>query len=149
MSRDIFHQTRLLRAPSNLALNNSREGAVTASLGNLYQCFTTLSVSQMNMYRREALWCQGGLPISSSPSHVSLEHRDCQPHQERRCLLGNWSANVKPTSQEDQHGHKIMGPSSSLTNSSAALLLQRTRGVAQQTQRVPVVNKASQQCPKQ
>jgi len=35
MSRDIFHQTRLLRAPSNLALNTAREGATTASLGNL------------------------------------------------------------------------------------------------------------------
>ena len=44
MSRDIFHQTRLLRAPSNLALNTSREGASTVSLGNLFQCFTTLMV---------------------------------------------------------------------------------------------------------
>jgi len=35
MSRDIFHQPRLLRAPSNLALNPAREGAATASLGNL------------------------------------------------------------------------------------------------------------------
>jgi len=26
MGRDIFHQTRLLRAPSNLALNPAREG---------------------------------------------------------------------------------------------------------------------------
>ena len=41
MSRDIFHQTRLLRAPSNLALNTAREGAATASLGNLCQCLTT------------------------------------------------------------------------------------------------------------
>ena len=44
MSRDIFHQTRLLRAPSNLALNTAREGASTASLGKLFQCFTTLTV---------------------------------------------------------------------------------------------------------
>jgi len=29
MSRDIFHQTRLLRAPSNLTLNTAREGAST------------------------------------------------------------------------------------------------------------------------
>ena len=42
LSRDVFHQTRLLRAPSNLALNTAREGAATASLGNLFQCFTTL-----------------------------------------------------------------------------------------------------------
>jgi len=35
MSWDVFHQTRVLRAPSNLALNPAREGAGTASLGNL------------------------------------------------------------------------------------------------------------------
>jgi len=44
MSRDIFHQTRLLRAPSNLALSTAREGAATASLGSLGQCLTTLMV---------------------------------------------------------------------------------------------------------
>ena len=44
MSRAIFHQTRSLRAPSNLALNTAREGAATASLGNLGQCLTTLSI---------------------------------------------------------------------------------------------------------
>jgi len=42
MGRDIFHQPRLLRAPSNMALNTAREGAATASLGNLGQCLTTL-----------------------------------------------------------------------------------------------------------
>jgi len=40
MGRDTFHQTRLLKAPSSLALNTSREGAATASLGNLCQCLT-------------------------------------------------------------------------------------------------------------
>jgi len=34
MSRDIYHQTRLLRAPSNLTLNVSRDRASTTSLGN-------------------------------------------------------------------------------------------------------------------
>jgi len=38
------HQTRLLKAPSSLALNTAREGAATASLGNLCQCLTTLVV---------------------------------------------------------------------------------------------------------
>ena len=42
MSRDVLHQTRVLRAPSNLALNTAREGAATASLGNLGQGLTTL-----------------------------------------------------------------------------------------------------------
>jgi len=44
MGRDIFHQTRLLKAPSNLALNTAREGAATAPLGNLGQGLITLTV---------------------------------------------------------------------------------------------------------
>ena len=35
-SRDIFNYIRLLRAPSNLAFNISRDGASTTSLGNLF-----------------------------------------------------------------------------------------------------------------
>jgi len=35
VSRDIFNQTRLLRALSNLALNVSRDGASTTSLGKV------------------------------------------------------------------------------------------------------------------
>jgi len=37
-------QTRLPRATSSLALNASRDGASTASLGNLFECVTTLWV---------------------------------------------------------------------------------------------------------
>ncbi|KAK4826957.1 hypothetical protein QYF61_012806 [Mycteria americana] len=36
----------LLRAPSNLTLNVSRDGTSTTSLGNLFQCFTTLIAEQ-------------------------------------------------------------------------------------------------------
>jgi len=43
-SRDIFNQTRLLRAPSILDLNVSWDGASPTSLGNLCQDFTTLIV---------------------------------------------------------------------------------------------------------
>ena len=39
----ICYKTKLLRAPSNLALNAYREGASTASLGSLFQCSVTLS----------------------------------------------------------------------------------------------------------
>ena len=38
MCRVAKHQTRLPRATSSLALNASRDGASTASLGNLFQC---------------------------------------------------------------------------------------------------------------
>ena len=41
MGRDTFHQPRVLRAPSSLALNTAREGAATAPLGSLGQCLTT------------------------------------------------------------------------------------------------------------
>ena len=44
VSRDIFSQTRLLRAPSNLAWDVPRDGASPTSLGSLCQGFTTLSV---------------------------------------------------------------------------------------------------------
>jgi len=44
MVRDPFHQPRVLQAPSNLALSTAREGAATASLGNLGQGLTTLRV---------------------------------------------------------------------------------------------------------
>ena len=44
VGRGIFHQTSLLKAPSNLSLNTSREGTATASPGYLYQCLTTLLV---------------------------------------------------------------------------------------------------------
>ena len=37
----ICYKTKLLRAPSNLALNAYREGASTASLGSLFQHLTT------------------------------------------------------------------------------------------------------------
>jgi len=44
MCRVTNHQTTLPRATSSLALNASRDGASTASLGNLFQCVTTLWV---------------------------------------------------------------------------------------------------------
>ena len=44
MCRVANQQTRLPRATSSLALNACRDGASTASLGNLFQCVTTLCV---------------------------------------------------------------------------------------------------------
>jgi len=58
--RDSFHQTRLLRATSNLALNAAREGAATASLGNLFQGLTTLRVKRVillnNRHEESMVW---------------------------------------------------------------------------------------------
>ncbi|KAK4814100.1 hypothetical protein QYF61_008195 [Mycteria americana] len=44
---------RLLRAPSNLTSNVSRDGASTTSLGNLFQCLTTLMVK--NLFLKSSL----------------------------------------------------------------------------------------------
>jgi len=48
MGRAPLHQPRVLRALSNLALNTAREGAATASLGNVGQGLTALTV--MNFF---------------------------------------------------------------------------------------------------
>jgi len=42
MSRDIFNLIMLRRAPSILTSNIAMDGASTTSLGNMFQCFTTL-----------------------------------------------------------------------------------------------------------
>ncbi|KAK4818202.1 hypothetical protein QYF61_008586 [Mycteria americana] len=52
-SRDIFNKIRLLRVPSNLTLNVSRDGASTTSLGNLFQCLPTLIVK--NFFLKSSL----------------------------------------------------------------------------------------------
>jgi len=44
MCRGTNHQNRMPRATVSLALNASRDGASTTSLGNLFQCVTTLCV---------------------------------------------------------------------------------------------------------
>lgn len=49
MGRDILHYTRLPRALSSLTLNAPRDGASTASLSNLFQCFTTLVIKNSSL----------------------------------------------------------------------------------------------------
>ena len=54
MCRVANHWTRLPRATSSLALNASRDGVSTASLGNLFQCITSwvkkfLPISDLNL----------------------------------------------------------------------------------------------------
>ena len=67
IGRDTSLQTRLLEAPPSLALNASREGAFTVSLGDLFQCLTTLTVK--NFFLKSSL----NLPSSSlKPFHLIL-----------------------------------------------------------------------------
>ena len=55
MNRDTYSKIRLLRAPFSLTLNASRDEAYTSTLGNLFQCLTTLTVKSFfifpGMYR--------------------------------------------------------------------------------------------------
>jgi len=57
MCRVANQQTRLPRATSSLALNASRAGASTASLGNLFQCVTTLCVKNFLLISNLNLPC--------------------------------------------------------------------------------------------
>ena len=49
VGRDTIHFTRFLKAPSNMTLNTSSKGVSTTSLGNLFQCLTTLRVKNFNL----------------------------------------------------------------------------------------------------
>ncbi|KAK4830027.1 LOW QUALITY PROTEIN: hypothetical protein QYF61_008365 [Mycteria americana] len=69
MSRDIFSWIRLLRAPSNLTLNVSRDGASTTSLGNLCQCFTTLIIKYVLLMSIQ----KGRNEVSLEPSLLQAE----------------------------------------------------------------------------
>ena len=44
MGSDTSHQTRMLKVPSSLSLNASREGSSTTSLGNLFWHLSTLTI---------------------------------------------------------------------------------------------------------
>jgi len=67
MGTDPFHQTRVLQAPSNLALSTAREGAATVSLGSLRQGLTVLRVE--NFFLTSNLYL---LSFSLKPSPLVL-----------------------------------------------------------------------------
>jgi len=58
----------LLRAPSNLALSTAREGAATASLGNLGQGLTTLTGKNFLM-----AWLIHWCPLHEGPACFLLQ----------------------------------------------------------------------------
>jgi len=72
MCRFAHHQTRLPRATSSLALNASREGAPTTSLGNLFQCVTTLWVKNFLLGSNLNLPCLSLKPFPLVPSLSTL-----------------------------------------------------------------------------
>ena len=72
------HQTRLPRATSSLALNAARDGAFTTSLGNLFQCFTTLWVKNFLLISNLNLPCLSLKPFSLALSLSTLVN-SCSP----------------------------------------------------------------------
>jgi len=85
LGRDPFHQTRLLQAPSDLALNTAREGTATASLGYLVQGFATLVVK--NFFLRSNLdllsFSLKPLPLVLS-LHALVKSPSPHPYERRR-----------------------------------------------------------------
>ena len=79
MCRVANHQTRLPRATSSLAFNAFRDGASTASLGNLFQCVTTPCVK--NFPRVQSLCTPVKKP---SPSCL---YAPTKPWKGRKCFL--------------------------------------------------------------
>ena len=69
MCRVVNQQTMLPRATSSLALNASRDGASTTSLGNLFQCVTTLCVKNFLLISYLNLPC---LSLKPFPLALSL-----------------------------------------------------------------------------
>ena len=55
MGRDTFYYTRLLTAPSSLALNTSRNGASTTSLDNVLQKHKITSFKSICLWERAFL----------------------------------------------------------------------------------------------
>ena len=57
------HQTKLPRATSSLAFYASRDGASTTSLGNLFQCVTTIFVKNFLLISNQNLPCPSLKPF--------------------------------------------------------------------------------------
>lgn len=70
MDRDTFHETRLLQAWSNLALNTSKDGESTTSLGNLFLSLTVLTGKDFFLISNLNLSC---LSLKQFPFFVSLQ----------------------------------------------------------------------------
>lgn len=74
MSRDIFQLIRLLRALASLTLNESKDGFITTSLGNTFQCFLQyLGKEQVKYFSssvQKILQCLGELVCLHFGSYV-------------------------------------------------------------------------------
>ena len=105
MCRVTNHQTRLPRATSSLALNVSRDGASTTSLGNQFQCITTLWVKNFLLITNLNLPSQ----LKTIPPYPITTH----PHMQLFPLLFIRSVQVL-------EGHNEVSPEPSLLQAKQA-----------------------------
>jgi len=115
MSRDIFNSIRLLGGPFHLTLNVSRDGASTASLGNPFQCFTTVIVknvfllSRLNLpsfslkllevlkFLKDKLSCQKNFALKRPPdARNSISGQPCWKRKSWRVSL-TWMRDTVPS----------------------------------------------------
>ena len=75
MNRDIHGQIRLPKALFILALKVSRDGESTKSLGNLFQCLTTLTVKDFFLIRNLNLFSLSLKPFPLVLSPQTLQKR--------------------------------------------------------------------------
>ncbi|XP_051475419.1 bifunctional 3'-5' exonuclease/ATP-dependent helicase WRN isoform X2 [Apus apus] len=89
MGRDTSHQPRLLQAPSNLPFNTARDGAATASLGNLGQGLTTLTLQNSllisSLHLPLPLFIHPPCPLPPCPCPKPLPSFPGAPSGPRRC----------------------------------------------------------------
>jgi len=72
MGRETFCYTRFPKGPSKVALNTAREGASTASPGNLFQYLTTLIVKNFLLLSNLNLPSFSLKPLPLAPSLHAL-----------------------------------------------------------------------------
>ncbi|KAK4821583.1 hypothetical protein QYF61_024442 [Mycteria americana] len=77
---------RLLRAPSNLTLNVSRDGASTTFLGNPFQCFTTLIIKKLFLISSLNLPSFGLKPLFLVLSQQALVKREVFHPSDHFCV---------------------------------------------------------------
>jgi len=95
MGRNIFHQPRMLQAPSNPALSTTREGAATASLGSLGQGLSTLKVKNFFLTANLNLPSFGQKPSPLVLSLHALVKRTFSPTIKWNMLHTNTPSQVK------------------------------------------------------
>jgi len=80
MCRVANHQTRLPRTTSSLALNACRDGASTASLGNLFWCICPLQTENKVFWNREQNFFPSVLSLQHLKLCLSPGKQHCQKH---------------------------------------------------------------------